>query len=91
MLVDEIRVQGREVHLKGSYGTFATVVQKTKPGHAFGVPSFGNVWSPGQDSKHVIYPVTTGPLPLGYAKGASLEAPFMIWLPGQDSNLQHPG
>ena len=26
-----------------------------------------------------------------YEKGASSEAPFVIWLPGQDSNLQPTG
>jgi hypothetical protein len=50
LLVGEIEVEGREVQLKGSYGALAAVVQKTKLGHSFGVPSFGDLWLPGQDS-----------------------------------------
>lgn len=62
LLVDEIRVDGREVYLKGSYGTLAAVVQKTKLGRSFGVPSFGNVWLP----VHVYLLVAERPHNNGY-------------------------
>jgi len=44
LLVDEIRVDGREVLLKGSHKALAGVIQKTKPDNPNGVPSFGSVW-----------------------------------------------
>jgi site-specific DNA recombinase len=46
LLVDEIRVEGREVYLKGSYRPLAAVVQKTKLGTSLGVPNFGIKWLP---------------------------------------------
>jgi len=48
LLVDEIRVEGENVHLKGSYGALAGALETTKLGHPNGVPSFGNVWLPGK-------------------------------------------
>jgi site-specific DNA recombinase len=52
LLVDEISVEGENVHLKGGYGALAGAIQKTKLGHSAGVPSFGNVWLPSADSNH---------------------------------------
>mgnify|MGYP001017877701 CR=1 FL=1 len=46
LLVDEIRVEGREVFLKGSHKALAGIIQKTKPDNPNGVPSFGSVWLP---------------------------------------------
>lgn len=47
LLVDEIRVDGENVRLKGSYdGALAGALKTTKPGHPNRVPSFGHVWLP---------------------------------------------
>lgn len=50
LLVDEIRVQGREVKIRGSYSALAHAVGTKKLGNPEWVPSFGGVWLPGQDS-----------------------------------------
>ena len=50
--MDEIRVEGENVHLKGSYGALAGALQTTKLGHSSRVPSFGNVWLLSADSNH---------------------------------------
>ena len=52
LLVDEIKVEGQNIFLKGSYGTLVGAIQKQKLGHSHGVPSFGNVWLPSADSNH---------------------------------------
>ncbi len=52
LLVDEIRVEGENVHLKGSYGALAGALQTTKPGHPNGVTGFGHVWLLSADSNH---------------------------------------
>ena len=52
LLVNEIKVEGSNVYLKGSYAAVAGIIQKTKPGHPQGVPSFGSVWLPSADSNH---------------------------------------
>ena len=50
LLVDEIRVQGREIIIRGSYLALALVVGTKKLGNRGEVPSFGDIWLPGQDS-----------------------------------------
>lgn len=46
LLVDEIRVDRKEVRMKGSYAAIAGILEKTKLGLPMGVPSFGLVWLP---------------------------------------------
>ncbi len=46
MLVDEIRVDGKEVHVRGNYAALAGAVEKTKVGNSSEVPTFGVVWLP---------------------------------------------
>jgi site-specific DNA recombinase len=50
LLVDRIEVQRRQVRILGSYSALAEAVSKTKLGNPEWVPSFGDVWLPGQDS-----------------------------------------
>ena len=46
LLVDEIRIEGKEIRISGSYAALAGVLEKTKAGNSSGVPTFGNVWLP---------------------------------------------
>ena len=50
LLVDEIKVYGNEVRLRGSYGAVARMLNKTKAGSLEGVPTFGGSWLPELDS-----------------------------------------
>ena len=50
LLVDEIRVEQRQIRIRGSYSALAHVLSKKKLGNPESVPSFGDVWLPGQDS-----------------------------------------
>ena len=50
LLVDEIRVQERQINIRGSYSALALAVKTTKLGEPVRVPSFGVNWLPGQDS-----------------------------------------
>lgn len=51
LLVDEIRVDGQEVLLRGNYAALAGVMlQKTKADLSERVPAFGIDWLPEQDS-----------------------------------------
>ena len=50
LLVDEIKVEGKEVRLKGSYGALAGMLNKTKAGNLERVPTFGSNWLPELDS-----------------------------------------
>ena len=50
LLVDRIEVQRRQVSIRGSYSALAHVLSTKKLGSPEWVPSFGNVWLPGQDS-----------------------------------------
>ncbi len=50
LLVDEIKIDGKEVRLRGSYGAVAGLMNKTKLGLREGVPSFGSGWLPETDS-----------------------------------------
>ncbi len=53
MLIDEIRVDKKEVRLAGSYASLAGALSmSTKPGHLAGLPSFVPVWLPIADSNH---------------------------------------
>ena len=52
LLVDEIKVKGQNVYLRGSYTALAGAIQQTKLEHSSGVPSFGGGWLPGADSNH---------------------------------------
>ena len=50
LLVDEIRVMGKEVRIRGSYSALAQAVSQKSLGTPVGVPRFGYAWLPGQDS-----------------------------------------
>ena len=50
LLVDEIRVMGKEIRIKGSYSALAQAVGQKNLGTPVGVPRFGYAWLPGQDS-----------------------------------------
>lgn len=50
LLVDEIKVEGKEVRLRGSYGAVAGLLNKTKAGSLERVPTFGGSWLPELDS-----------------------------------------
>ena len=50
LLVDEIRVQQRQITIRGSYLALAHALSTKKLGNPEWVPSFGGVWLPGQDS-----------------------------------------
>ncbi len=50
LLIDEIRVEGREVRIRGKYASLTGMLQKTKVGPLEGVPTFGRNWLPGPDS-----------------------------------------
>ena len=50
LLVDEIRVEQRQVSIRGSYSALAHVVSTKKLGNPERVPSFGGVWLPEEDS-----------------------------------------
>ena len=50
LLVDEIKVEGKEVRLRGSYGAVAGLLNKTKVGLREEVPTFGTSWLPELDS-----------------------------------------
>ncbi len=53
LLIDEIKVKGQNVYLKGSYAAIADALHTTKLVHScYGVPSFGSVWLPSADSNH---------------------------------------
>ena len=50
LLVDEIRVMGKEIRIKGSYSALGQAVGQKSLGTPVGVPRFGYAWLPGQDS-----------------------------------------
>ncbi len=50
LLVEEIRVEGEEIRIRGGYAALAGMLQKTKVGLLDGVPTFGGSWLPGPDS-----------------------------------------
>ena len=50
LLVDEIRVQQKQISIRGSYAALAHALSTKKLGNPEWVPSFGGVWLPGQDS-----------------------------------------
>ena len=50
LLVDEIRVMGKEIRIRGSYSALAHAVGQKSLGTPVGVPRFGYAWLPGQDS-----------------------------------------
>jgi hypothetical protein len=49
LLVNEIRVEGREVLIKGGYHPIAGIIATKKVGPLEGVPTFGLDWLPGTD------------------------------------------
>jgi hypothetical protein len=49
LFVDEIRIEGREVCLKGKYAAIESV-EKPKMGPYYGLPSFGPVWLPAESN-----------------------------------------
>lgn len=50
LLVDEIKVEGQEVRLRGSYCAVAGLLNKTKVGLREEVPTFDPSWLPELDS-----------------------------------------
>ena len=50
MLVDEVRLDGNELHIKGSYGALARAVTLSRKGKLGEVPSFVPEWRPHGDS-----------------------------------------
>ena len=50
LLVDEIRLDGKELRIRGSYGALARAVSLSKEGKLDKVPSFVPVWHPGDES-----------------------------------------
>ena len=50
LLVDEIGVGEKRVDIRGSYLALAQAIGTKKLGRPEWVPSFGDVWLPGQDS-----------------------------------------
>ena len=50
LLVDEIRVEEKEVRIRGSHAKLAQAMAQKNPGTPEGVPRFGYAWLPGQDS-----------------------------------------
>ena len=50
LLVDEIRLDGNELHVQGSYRALARAVSLSKEGKLGDVPSFVPEWRPGRDS-----------------------------------------
>jgi site-specific DNA recombinase len=52
LLVDEIKVDGKEVRLQGSYGAVAGLLNKSKAGSLKRVPTSGTSWLPELDSNY---------------------------------------
>ena len=50
LLIDEIRLDGDELRIQGSYGALARAVSLSKEGKLDKVPSFVPVWHPGDES-----------------------------------------
>jgi hypothetical protein len=51
LLVEEIRIEGKDVKMRGRYAGVVNVMQKTVPGFPVGLPRTGNVWFPIADAK----------------------------------------
>ena len=52
LLVEEIRIKGKDVRMRGRYSDVVNVMQKTTVGFPVGLPRAGSVWLPIADSKH---------------------------------------
>lgn len=50
LLVDEIRIEGKNIRMRGSYAALAQAIAQTKMGNPGGVPSFVPKWLPGTNS-----------------------------------------
>ena len=50
LLVDEIRIQQRQITIRGSYSALAQALSTKKLGNPERVPSFGGIWLPEEDS-----------------------------------------
>jgi len=50
LFVDEIRLDGKTVVLRGSNGALARAIAENQPGTSGEVPSLGYAWLPGRDS-----------------------------------------
>ena len=50
LLVDEIKVDGNDIRLTGSYAALSSTLERTKAGHSQRVPAFGGDWLPNPDS-----------------------------------------
>jgi site-specific DNA recombinase len=51
LLVDEIRIEGKDVTMRGKYTDVVNAMQKTVPGFPAGLPGTGRVWLPMMYSK----------------------------------------
>ena len=51
LLVDEVRLDGSKLHIKGSYGALARAITLAKEGKLVEVPSFVPEWRSHGDSK----------------------------------------
>ncbi len=49
LLVDEIRIEGREVTMRGKYTDVVNAMQKTAPSFPVGLPRTGRAWLPKPD------------------------------------------
>lgn len=52
ILVEEIRVEGGEIKLRGKLADVAGMINKTALSLPIGVPRAGSVWLPSADSNH---------------------------------------
>jgi hypothetical protein len=51
LLVEEIRVEGKKVRMRGRYADVVNTMKKTALGFSVGLPRTGSVWLPIADSK----------------------------------------
>ena len=52
LLIEEVRVEGTSIRIRGSHAALAGLLQKTKVGDLKRVPTFGGDWLPSADSNH---------------------------------------
>ena len=62
LLVDKIRVTGKEVLIRGGYKAIGTMVANKKEGTFPRVPNFGIDWLPGTDSNPAASGINSHPL-----------------------------
>jgi hypothetical protein len=54
LLVDEVRLDGSKLHIKGSYGALARAIKLSKEGKLGEVPSFVPEWRPHSDLSYAL-------------------------------------